>query len=1321
MSVIIRLQNLPWSANALDIREFFKGLSIPEGGVHIVGGELGDAFIAFSTDEDARLAMRMSGASLKGIQVTLLLSSRTEMQKVIEAARQQAMALQGYHVPPVIPSQPQSASASPVNQPPVQPVPQPPQPQMQPPLQPPPQVVPAPTQPLVPPPQMPLPTHSPYQMHGLTNNSDGHQPLPPMPPHMPLTPPVTMQQSMQSVSMMGNSQESPYNNIGNHENNDLQVVMPKDDKKDDKKPSSSSSSAPKRDSKSRDSRDSRRRRTRSRSRSRSRSRDRDRDRHRRHRSRSRSRSRDRGSRSYRRSRSRDRDRFRDKTRDRDRGRDRDRDRERGSRVGRDRSDRSSQDSNKTSPGNDLQSKDVEVIGGSGGIPGLGDIPSISMRGPLPSSLAEPIRNSPIQTPPGPVPPPVPSAYGANPPFNNSASPFPQQMPFSNINASPSNIPAPNTIDTPTDMELIAEDDGSLDQEASNEVQNNSPAPESMAPKPPVDFVGAPLGGPLGGPVDGPMRGPGEFPARYGAMPGEAPMPPQFNNRGPMPMRPEGCGYDGQPGHFPSQVESGNGPNPLQNFDPRTRPELAQRNWDPRDGSPNDPARFRGERDMRGFRGEKEVMNRGPATDRDPRENNEMRDMREENDGRGNWDPRSRMGRMEDFGPGWEGSNRQEGLKEASWNGRGRPGNFPSRNERDGFGNRNEQESWHTQDNWVGRDGHGRDQERYGDDGEYDENYGSRGYRGRGGRGWDRGRGWERGRGGRGGFRHGEYMDGHHDDGYGSQRGPGSFRGRGQSRWGGQYIDETCSVELHNVPLNASYRAIREIFQNIFVPSSSIKIIGDNHGNRTDVAYIRFSQPRDATRALKFSGSYIFDNRIEISLLSEAKYDSEVDVKSGGSSRNFPNESPCVYVTGVPMGCTEHNVAQVFEKFKIEDIVIERLRGTRTPSGGCFVRLISYDEAQRSIAELANASIDGSPLLIELCPPSAMAPAVKDRDMIGQEVKKKDGPQDQSDEAPVVKQSIPGDLLTDSVVIKRVPKDVTEANIRDFFSDEGLVPERMHFCEPGTNGVREVYVMFPLIEDAKQALGKNEQQIGKMKVLVELIAKPIVMNAMGLAFDPLELIKKGQKAGIGANVKEKPSISLVSIPPEDNDSMLDEGQDQMMKQDNYMEGAMMNMPHPNSYEEHQPFRGRMGGPYASGRGFMPRGEMRGMHRMMGMPGRGGMGEFGPRMRGALLRPPAGTSEDNFGTAVPPEHFGKPGCVVALGNLPYRCTTDDILDFLHEFPALRPEHIIRRYNEFNQPTADARVAFATPQEAQRVVQTHHRRPMDNRPIFVSLVQK
>ncbi|GFR25487.1 hypothetical protein TNCT_488911 [Trichonephila clavata] len=94
MSIIIRLQNLSWSADSSDIRRYFAGLSIPEGGVHIVGGEKGDAFIAFSTDEDARLAMAKDGGKIQEVQIRLLLSSRTEMMRVIEKARQQNLALQ---------------------------------------------------------------------------------------------------------------------------------------------------------------------------------------------------------------------------------------------------------------------------------------------------------------------------------------------------------------------------------------------------------------------------------------------------------------------------------------------------------------------------------------------------------------------------------------------------------------------------------------------------------------------------------------------------------------------------------------------------------------------------------------------------------------------------------------------------------------------------------------------------------------------------------------------------------------------------------------------------------------------------------------------------------------------------------------------------------------------------------------------------------------------------------------------------------------------------------------------------------------------------
>ncbi|XP_051788568.1 RNA-binding protein 12 [Erpetoichthys calabaricus] len=87
MAVVIRLQGLPIVAGTMDIRHFFSGLTIPDGGVHIVGGEHGEAFIVFATDEDARLGMMRTGGTIKGSKVSLLLSSKTEMQNMIEQSR----------------------------------------------------------------------------------------------------------------------------------------------------------------------------------------------------------------------------------------------------------------------------------------------------------------------------------------------------------------------------------------------------------------------------------------------------------------------------------------------------------------------------------------------------------------------------------------------------------------------------------------------------------------------------------------------------------------------------------------------------------------------------------------------------------------------------------------------------------------------------------------------------------------------------------------------------------------------------------------------------------------------------------------------------------------------------------------------------------------------------------------------------------------------------------------------------------------------------------------------------------------------------------
>ncbi|XP_026149724.1 RNA binding motif protein 12Bb [Mastacembelus armatus] len=84
MAVVIRLQGLRVTAGSEDIRKFFTGLKIPDGGVHIIGGEREEAFIIFASDEDARRAMTRSGGCIKDSPVTLLLSSKAEMQSMLE-------------------------------------------------------------------------------------------------------------------------------------------------------------------------------------------------------------------------------------------------------------------------------------------------------------------------------------------------------------------------------------------------------------------------------------------------------------------------------------------------------------------------------------------------------------------------------------------------------------------------------------------------------------------------------------------------------------------------------------------------------------------------------------------------------------------------------------------------------------------------------------------------------------------------------------------------------------------------------------------------------------------------------------------------------------------------------------------------------------------------------------------------------------------------------------------------------------------------------------------------------------------------------------
>lgn len=83
--VVLRLQGLNTEAGSEDIRRFFHGLHIPEGGVHIIGGAMGEAFIIFNTEREGQLAMRYSGRLLRGSSISLHISSLAELKRIMES------------------------------------------------------------------------------------------------------------------------------------------------------------------------------------------------------------------------------------------------------------------------------------------------------------------------------------------------------------------------------------------------------------------------------------------------------------------------------------------------------------------------------------------------------------------------------------------------------------------------------------------------------------------------------------------------------------------------------------------------------------------------------------------------------------------------------------------------------------------------------------------------------------------------------------------------------------------------------------------------------------------------------------------------------------------------------------------------------------------------------------------------------------------------------------------------------------------------------------------------------------------------------------
>lgn len=88
MVVVIKMKGLPWEATAREIRQFYRGLDIREEDIHLApspeGKASGYAFACFHKDDEARKAMHRHGNFVGKRYIELILSSQTEMEKILK-------------------------------------------------------------------------------------------------------------------------------------------------------------------------------------------------------------------------------------------------------------------------------------------------------------------------------------------------------------------------------------------------------------------------------------------------------------------------------------------------------------------------------------------------------------------------------------------------------------------------------------------------------------------------------------------------------------------------------------------------------------------------------------------------------------------------------------------------------------------------------------------------------------------------------------------------------------------------------------------------------------------------------------------------------------------------------------------------------------------------------------------------------------------------------------------------------------------------------------------------------------------------------------
>lgn len=215
-------------------------------------------------------------------------------------------------------------------------------------------------------------------------------------------------------------------------------------------------------------------------------------------------------------------------------------------------------------------------------------------------------------------------------------------------------------------------------------------------------------------------------------------------------------------------------------------------------------------------------------------------------------------------------------------------------------------------------------------------------------------------------------------------------------------DHNCCVKVSNIERTTGYGELRRFFQGLPVRQNGLKMINDNQGKRTGVAYVRFHRPESRKFAIMRSGQVLNGNKLTVLTLDDNEFEEAVDSYrpplsslttspqnrmavngNGGGSGNPVKISEgtvaaaaapqplafdqilftCLKITDVPSLTTEQDIMRVFSEYGLMHIIITKDKQKRNCA---FIKLNRAEDAKRVLREKNDYTMAHKRVTVTMC-------------------------------------------------------------------------------------------------------------------------------------------------------------------------------------------------------------------------------------------------------------------------------------------------------------------------------------------------------------------